>query len=153
MRTRRVKPPPVLDGCRVLAYAFVDRDVQYSGHSHLYVDGNELGPVPRLAICQGLDDEDVLLLHCSARWRSLGAASYATVGEAKARAARIYRGASWVKSGVSKREAATYLKKQWKGCACSFCGRGPDDVRWIVQRNRARICDICVKAFNEAPSR
>lgn len=134
----------------MLAYAFVDRDVQYAGHSHLYVDGKELGPVPRLAICEGLDDERVMLFHCSATWTVLGAAGYATVMEAKQRAARVYRGVSWAKSDVSKRDATACLRKYWKGWECSLCRRRPDQVERIVQKKGVRICDVCVRELGEA---
>lgn len=38
MRTKP-KPPPVLEGARVLAYAVLDQGIEYSGHSRLFVDG------------------------------------------------------------------------------------------------------------------
>jgi hypothetical protein len=81
-RTLR-NPPPVLDSARLLDYAVLDESVSYSGHSSLFVDGKELGPVPCLAICQALDGAGVLLFHCSDDWTVLGAAEYLSVAEAK----------------------------------------------------------------------
>ena len=43
------KPPPLAAGGRLLEYAVLDERATYSGHSYLFVDGNELGPVPRRA--------------------------------------------------------------------------------------------------------
>jgi hypothetical protein len=57
-------PPPCLCFSRVLAYAFVDATVDFTGKQCLLVDGKELGPVSRLAICRNLDDEDIMLFHC-----------------------------------------------------------------------------------------
>jgi hypothetical protein len=64
-RTRR--PPPSLDGYRILYFAIVKRPVKYSGHSYLFIDGKELGPVPRLVIGESLEDSEVAILHADAR--------------------------------------------------------------------------------------
>jgi hypothetical protein len=42
-------PLPVLHAARVLAYAVVDSSVEYTERQTLYVGGELLGPVPRLA--------------------------------------------------------------------------------------------------------
>jgi hypothetical protein len=47
--------------------------MKYSGHSSLFCDGKEVGPVARLAICRG-DDGEVCLFHCDRRWNVLGIA-------------------------------------------------------------------------------
>ena len=138
----------------MLEYAFVDRGVPYAGHTYLFVDGKELGRVPRLAICQDLDGGDVVLFHCSATWRVLGvAAGFANVRAGKDRAARIYRGLSWTERGMSKRDATTYLKRIWKGSECSLCGRRPGQVERVVEKKGVRICDVCVKELSEALAR
>src|SRR5260370_36143249 len=108
-------PPPVLDSARVIEYAVLDKSVRYSGHSSLFVDGRELGPVPRLAICQPLDGASALLFHCSGEWTVLGAAEYPSVREAKNRAERIYPGVSshWIETHVTEQEAERYLYEVW----------------------------------------
>ena len=68
MTTTSDTPPPVLHGARVLAYAVVDSSVQYTERQALYVDGELLGAVPRLAICQNIGVEDVMVLHCDGEW-------------------------------------------------------------------------------------
>ena len=144
--TKTVKPPPVLAGCRVIEYALRDRSVKYSGRSHLFYGGKEVGPVSRLAI--GRDNErGALVLHCSRTWNVLGIARHAGIKEAKRRAERIYPGlsAKWLKTGVSKRQAKAYLDKALKGVECSFCGKRPDQIDQMVSKGNARICNVCVR--------
>ena len=103
--------PPALAGCRVEQYAIRDRSMKYSGHSSLFRDGKEVGPVPRLAICRG-DEHEVLLFNCDRRWDVLGmAGGYPNIGAAQRRAERIYPGisAAWAKTGVTRRQVKNYL--------------------------------------------
>ena len=97
MRGNPEEPPADLLGGRLLEYAVLADRVPYSGHSYLYVDGKELGPVPRLALSQ-LAEAEVLLAHCDDGWEVLGVAGYPSVVQAKKRAERIYPGVSacWV---------------------------------------------------------
>jgi hypothetical protein len=106
-------PPPVITGARVLEYAILDESASYSGHSGLFVDGKELGPVPCLALCQNLEDQEILLLHCDRDWQALGAAAYGSAAEAKNKAERIYPGVSarWKETGVTEAEALEYVAK------------------------------------------
>jgi len=93
-------PPADYLGGRLLEYAVLDKRASYSGHSHLFVGGKELGPVPRLALSQ-LPEGEVLLAHCDDGWEVLGVAGYPSMGRAKRRAERIYPGVSacWVPVG------------------------------------------------------
>lgn len=112
-RLPKRKPPPALAACRVEQYAIRDRSMKYSGHSSLFRDGKEVGPVPRLAICRG-DDNEVLLLHCDRRWNVLGmAGGYPNIKAAKRRAERIYPGisAAWAKAGVTRWQVRRYLDR------------------------------------------
>jgi hypothetical protein len=148
--SRAIKPPPVL-GTRVLANALLGRGVQYSGHSGLFVEGKELGPVPRLAICER-PDGGVLLVHCNRRWSELGLASYESVSAAKQRAEAIYRGSStcWVAAKVTKAQAERYLRELWAGQECNLCGRRPDQVERLVEQRQVRICNVCVDECHAA---
>ena len=148
------RPPPVLLGARVFAYALLDRSVAYSGHSSLFVDGKEVGRVPRLVICKA-DDGETLLLHCNRVWSVIGVAGYPSVVAAKQRAERIYRGVKnrWVRVNVTKVQAERYLRRLWAGKECSFCGRRPDQLEWMISRRRARICDRCVTEFHDVHAR
>jgi hypothetical protein len=145
-----LEPPPVLDAARVLEYAVLDDSVRYSGHSSLFVDGKELGPVPRLAICQESANTKVLLLHCDDGWKTLGVAEYASTAEAKTGAERIYPGVSkrWIERKVTEEEAAVYLDQEFEEEKCSFCGRSAFDVERMVVQGGARICNFCIKEFH-----
>jgi len=142
-------PPPMLDGARVLVYAILDDYVVRTGHLTLYVDGKLLGPVPRLAICQDSDSNDVLLLFCDSKWHSLGVVSCSSLKEAQQRAEAEYQGVSakWVHMNISAEKAAQHGERQWKGQHCSFCGKRPDQIEKMFQSYGARICNECVKAF------
>jgi hypothetical protein len=151
MPTRRNAPPPVLASCRVVQYVIRDNTVRFKGPTSLYHGEKPVRGVPCLAIA--LDDEhrEVLLLHCRRTWSIVGMAGYHTIREAKRRAERNYPGISkkWVPTGVTKRQAAAFLKRVWKGEECSFCGRWPLDVQRMVVAKNARICNICVEQFTE----
>lgn len=145
------KPPPVLDCARVLEYAVLDDSVSFSGRTLLFVDGKELDPVPCLAICQNLNQAEILLFHCDSDWTVLGTGGYDSVSAAKNRAERIYPGVSscWVSAHVSEREASKYLDEIWGDQRCSFCGKRPDEVEALVGRGKAYICDRCIGEFHE----
>jgi hypothetical protein len=142
-------PPPVLDCARVLEYAVLDQSISYSGHSYLFVDGKEVGPVPCLAICQNLQDPEILLMHCDREWTVLGIAAYDSVTTAKDRAAHIYLGVSthWIETGVTEQEASKHLDELWGDKRCTFCGRRPDEIEQLISGEAARICNICIEEF------
>lgn len=142
-------PPPALDSARVIEYAVLEKSVTYSGHSSLYVDGKELGPVPCLAICQIRSEAGVLLFHCSSDWTVLGAADYASVAEAKNRAECIYPGVSahWIETRVTEQEAERYLEEVWKDRQCSVCGKRANQIQRLVSKNDVRLCDRCITEF------
>ena len=107
------QPPPVLDSARLLEYAEVDASVKYTGRIMVYVDGAELGAVPRLAICENMRGEpDTLLFYCDASWNVLAAGGYSSVREARASAETSYAGISrnWVKTPFSREEAERYFQ-------------------------------------------
>ncbi len=149
MKSGVAAPPPTLLGCLVVKYAALSR-LTYSGHSHLFVGGVELGPVPRLAICRPSKGSSVLLVHCGRKWRALGTSELPSLRAAEARAERAYPGVSdrWVRTGFSKRQATAHLSSLSKGLRCSFCGRGPYQVSSMVQRRQSRICNVCLQEFS-----
>jgi hypothetical protein len=145
------KPPPVIANARVLEYAVLDSSVHYSGHSLLFVDGRELGPVPCLTICQELKDARILLLHCERDWTVLGTVEFASVAQAKDRAERIYPGvaARWIEMQITEQEALKYLNESSSDLRCQFCGRRPDEVEQIIEKGGSRICDSCIREFHQ----
>jgi len=88
-------PPPIIDSARVLEYAQVGQDIQYTGRIHLIVDGERLGAVPNLAICSNYHiPGDILLLFCDEEWISKGCIAFSTIEEARIKAERGYPGIS-----------------------------------------------------------
>lgn len=86
------EPPAILDSSQVLLYAVMDDSVKYTGRAYVIVDGKTIDPVPRLAICRNLHDDDILLFHCDNVWTVLGAGAHGTVENAKASAETAYDG-------------------------------------------------------------
>jgi hypothetical protein len=102
-----IPPPPVLDSARVLFYATVNDSVKFTGRTLSFVNGQEVGQVPCLAICEQETTKEALLFHCDSEWNTLGCSVHASTDEAKARAERIYAGLStrWIDANVSKEAA------------------------------------------------
>jgi len=68
-----VKPPPqLLEDTDLLAYVDVPDSATFTGKLHLFVDGERLGRVASLAICQQREDGSLLLVHCNEGWQVLG---------------------------------------------------------------------------------
>jgi hypothetical protein len=150
-RPKKRNPPPALHGCRVEQYAIRDRSMKYSGHSSLFRDGIEVGPVPRLAICRGEDDE-VLIFHCDRRWNVLGmAGGYPNLKAAKQRVERTYPGisAAWAKTGVTRRQAERYLDSIGHNLKCEFCGKAWHQVERIVTKGKSAICGACLRELSK----
>jgi hypothetical protein len=143
-------PPPALDCARVLEYVFIPPSNAYSGRTLLFVDGKEIGRVPRLAICEERSSGRVLLFHCDDEWNVLGCAVYDSVAKAKNKAEWIYPGLlpSWAESGVSEVEAERYLDELFANERCSFCGKRADRVNQLFSRDSVFICDGCVDEFH-----
>lgn len=145
------RPPPALGCARVLEYAIVDSSIVFRQRRTLNVDGKWVGKVARLAICQNLDDEELLVFHCTDNWDVVGvAAGYKIVAEAKEEVERSYRGlaSKWNVAGYSRDEAVAYVGEQFKDRQCSFCGRTPLQVQSIVG-DAVRICNRCIDEFHD----
>jgi hypothetical protein len=124
--------------------------MKYSGHSSLFRDGKEVGPVARLAICRD-EDRDVFLFHCDRRWNVLGmAGGYPNIKAAKQRAERIYSGisAAWVKPRATKRQVKRYLDKIGANLKCAFCGKPWHKVEHMVTKGKIGICNLCIRELS-----
>jgi ClpX C4-type zinc finger len=147
-RQKRRVPPPALAGWRVEQYAIRDRAMKYSGHGSLFQDGQEVGPVPCLAICRG--DDEVLLVHCDRRWNVLGISGYPNIKAAKQRAERIYPGisAAWVKTRFTKRQVTRYLDSIGQNLKCAFCRKAWHQVERMLTKGDSAICDACIRELS-----
>ena len=151
-RNSKDAPPPALAGCRVEQYAIRPRTVKYSGHSWLFVEGKELGPVPRMAICR--EKSGLNLFYCDRRWNVLGCSgTHATIRAAKARAERAYPGISkwWIKTGYTAAQVKKFFDDTGYYVRCSFCGASQFDVQSLVtsKKRSVAICDRCIHRINE----
>jgi|KBSSwiStaDraftv2_1062776.scaffolds.fasta_scaffold1681823_1 ClpX C4-type zinc finger. len=143
------KPPVLLNGCRVEQFAIRDRSIKFRGHGLLFSDDREVGPVPRLALARD-KNEEVVLLHCDARWQVLGiSGGHATVREAKRAAERFYTGISkrWIPTGYTKTDARHALDRVAGPKKCAVCLRSPYDVDAMVEMKKRKlaICDECIR--------
>src|SRR5580692_4458202 len=104
MENRPPNPPPIitLNDSALLCHAVLDESVGYTvGHGLFFVDGKEIGKVPRLAICKDKASGLFTLYYCDKDWNPLGVATnYQSVDAAKHRAERLYPGSStrWIDS-------------------------------------------------------
>ncbi|MFN9725935.1 ClpX C4-type zinc finger protein [Acidovorax sp.] len=149
--------PLVIDSARVLAYAVV-KDIPYRKSGLLFVDGELLEHVPRLAICANLGkDLGILLFHCDEEWNVLGTNGGVSVEDVKARAERNYPGvaARWVHMDTTVEQALAYYDAQTGGEKCSFCGKRAFEVEGWIESPSAIVCRGCVEEFhgkfNDAP--
>jgi hypothetical protein len=147
-------PPVIMVNDRVLLhYAFLSDSVGFnSGHRLMFVDGKEIGKVPRLAICRDRDSSQFMLYYCDSDWRPIGIASYDSVGAAKRRAEHIYPGsaACWIEARFTESDAERFLEERLSDMRCSFCGKRPDQnlSATFVGEGSARICGDCVREFH-----
>jgi hypothetical protein len=149
-------PPPAIGSDRLLHYAILDASVRCeSGHGLLYVDGQEIGKIPCLAICRSRNSSDVVLYYCESDWNSIAVSVHDSVPSAKRRADRIYPGSStfWREANFSEEDAARYLDDLYKDFRCSFCSkRGDLAAQMFAGNGTAQICDECVAEFHSALS-
>jgi ClpX C4-type zinc finger len=145
-------PPAVLAGTYVVAYAQADDSVTFVQRNNLAVDGEWLGRVPFVAICQDFETSEFIVQFCDTSWDTVGiAAGYKTIEEAKRRTELSYVGigANWQDSATSKKDAYAQHQADLKLDNCSFCGRTPLQVASMVG-SEARICNHCIESFYKA---
>src|SRR5262245_6459275 len=117
MSKSRLKPPPFMEGFRITHYVVRDRTIKFRGPTNHFVNGNELGSVPRLAIGENRSGK-FALFHCGRTWNVRGSAAFFDrLSDVKRSAERVYPGISkrWVRTGISWRQADAYRKRIWKG--------------------------------------
>jgi hypothetical protein len=138
---------------RLIAYAFVDASVEWTGRQSIFVGDEKLGPVPCLALARDVagELEDVLIFHCNDRWEVLGMTGAETLEAAKAITERAYRGitAKWIEVNVSAEEAQAWIHENYDHILCLFCGRTPQKFKSLVTQRLGAICNDCIDEFHE----
>jgi hypothetical protein len=151
---KSTNPPLVLAMARVLAYAIVDTSVSFTGRQRLFVDGKLLGKVPKIALCQSMDDSptaaNVLIFYCNDAWDILGIVGAETLGVAQAEVERCYSGISkkWILMQTTEIEAREWIRTNSHDVKCAFCGRFPSEV--FMSHNSIVICKACIDEFHDA---
>lgn len=143
----REPPPPVIGYDRVVAWAVIDESAFNPGG--IYVGGEELGRVPRLAIGESSESGEAILFYCASDWSVQAVSTHPSEDAARARAERSYPSVSgqWIDSGVTRDHAEAFVAERDAEVICSFCGRRPDQIQRLVSRGAARICDVCITQF------
>jgi len=144
--------PPILDSAKVLCYALIPDSVEFT-RTLLFIDGVEVGRVPRLAICQYRNTSEVLLFHCDGEWNVLGCTGLDSMEKAKQRAERTYPGigSHWIESAYTQEEVDRCLEELFGEKRCSFCGKSPpefENPKFIGQAG-VWICEPCVRQCYE----
>jgi hypothetical protein len=141
-------PPPAIASVPLLEFAIVG-DLAMASRSLLFVDGVEVAAVPFVAICGLEPTGEVQLVYCDAAWNQLGAAGYADIATAKAKAQRMYPSLEWLPSPHSQPAVEQYLQRQWEGLECSFCGRAPMHFEKLIKGlSGVAICSDCISRFH-----
>ena len=101
MSDPKVEPEFMLDGARVVHFAFLDAS---RGPYHTVVNGMPVDSsiVTRLVIAEDLVEGGVHLLHCNSDWETVAASRYDDAGEAKKRRGRRLRERRAAMAGVSR---------------------------------------------------
>jgi hypothetical protein len=96
-------PPKELDGAEVVYYVILSNKHRWTGVYKHFADGQLIGSVPALAICQYAGKKEAYLFHCDHDWEVTTDDLFASVDEAMEQAAAQYDGLGnedWIK--VSK---------------------------------------------------
>jgi hypothetical protein len=94
-------PPEELDGAAVIYYVVVSEKHRRTGAFRHFVDGQLIGAVLALAVCQYNGEGAAYLFHCSGEWKVITDDLFASVEEALEQAAVQYEGldrGDWVKT-------------------------------------------------------
>ena len=145
------RPPPTIAGLYVLEFAYADKSVVFKQRKTLNVGGEWLGRVPKLAICQPFDNQEIMVQYCSEEWEPLGIASgYMSVIEAKDSVERSYNGISekWELTNNNIEEEKIRYETELNDTSCSFCGRTILQITAMVG-DEVRICNYCIDEFHE----
>ena len=93
-------PPRELDGAAVIYYVVLSGKHRRTGAYRHFVDGQLMGAVPALALCQYMGEDAAYLFHCSDAWEVITDDLFASVEDALEQAAVQYEGldrGDWVK--------------------------------------------------------
>jgi hypothetical protein len=98
-----------IDGARVICFTPIDRRHRFTGACRQVVEGELMGPMAGLAICQYRGDDGFYLFGCDAQWNTVTDTWHATLEEAKDQAEFEYEGtgSTWIAVAPDDRTAAS----------------------------------------------
>jgi hypothetical protein len=143
---RHSKPPILLGGGLVEQFAVCDQSIVFRGQRMVFSGGNEVGPVPKLALVRS--HGEVLLVLCDQEWGCVAIGSTGVgIRAVKKRAERMYLGISrlWKKTGYTRTQARAILRRRGLGDQCAVCRKRWYDVEQMVTAKAVSICDHCVR--------
>ena len=144
-------PPPIIDAAKVVAFAIVGPDREFNAAKALWVGDVRVGRVPKLAITEGSDASDFLVLFCDEEWRSIAIVGAKSLDDAKHRASAFYPDIqdAWQAAPYSQADVERFIEAIYGTLRCSFCGRLPFEVAALFEVPSARICDTCIKQYRD----
>lgn len=153
-------PPPIIDSSKLICFAHNDSDVIFTDRISLYIGGEPIGEVPKLAIMKSYSDpERYWLMFCNTDWTAKGVIAFTSVEEAKIKAERGYTGitSKWNDSPYADEDIKNFLRgeyevdpnSEWWADYCSFCGRESRNVKQMINSDKAQICNFCISEFYE----
>jgi len=86
------KPPPELDGAKVLKHAVLTDATENTGNVLHHVNGVDLTNIRALAICKYDDNEDYYLFYCDSGWKVMTDLCRETLDAALGQAEFEYKG-------------------------------------------------------------
>lgn len=140
-------PPAKLANARTVEYAVLGDNPDYFGDGSIFVDGEEFGPAPCLAICQELQGSRFILLHCDRDWNVLSVSTHPTVKDAEKHANKIYPGVTekWTTRSEGSTQTEEASETEAADIRCAICGREPEEVTAMIEAGKVRICDGCIR--------
>jgi ClpX C4-type zinc finger len=147
-------PPSYIYDSHVVEYAEVDDSVVFEQRRWINVNGEWLGKVPCIAICQDFKSLEYVIELCTSGWEPLARVpGYDLIEKAKARLERSYHGVSakWIRAEMTFEEARALRRLDLREDSCSFCGRTPLEMNRMVatEDHFVRICDRCIDRHYE----
>jgi hypothetical protein len=151
MKVNRTVPPPAIGSARVLAYATVDKTVEYTGRQRLFVGGALLQAVPCIAICRPMGKQagEFLVFYCDRKWNELGVVAASSMASARKEVERNYSGICkrLVALKNSERSVRRWLAITYPRDVCSFCRKMSFEVDAMIEGDGVQVCSACVEDF------
>ena len=142
-------PPPVIATAKLIKFADATAPAIFTGTQAIYLGAELIGAAPRIAICQQIPDDSVILYLCDENWGVIAAVGGGDVSELTRKAELWYQGINdrWTNSPYSDEDCQKFLEDERGGARCAFCRRWDWEYSVLFSENGTNICDVCVRRF------